>query len=369
MRRRRTLPIVLVVLLIAAAIALAVFLRRQAPPEPARLLPGADAFVFVNLKTVRSTDSLGDLAPVTHEPEYDQFIRETGFQFERDLDAVAFAVHYPSTQLGAPNPASSNPAQDQPRFSEVFVGHVEAERINNYLRKISRQQELYRGVKIFIIPLEGRTVRAAMLGVREVAVSNTDGTQVIHGMIDRYKKLASPFAGPQLLRSYYKKLPHDAIAWAIVSGPSGPPSAAAQLPSTVLGSEYRDLLTGSVILASLHYDKALQLRAAAYCPSEEKASRLADRMGIFLELFRGMQSNVGRGVGDQDVKQFFDSLRVEQQGKNAILTASVPVGFIKKAIAEGPPTTAAPAPPPPQPPAPSKGKNRKGRTGRSTKPK
>ena len=357
MRRRRALPIVLVVLLIAAAIALAVFLRRRAPPESARLLPGADAFVYVNLKEVRDTDSLGALAPVTHDPEYDQFIRETGFQFERDLDAVAFAVHYPSSTPGAVNPASGNPAQDQARFSEVFVGHVDAERLVAYLRKLSRQQEVYRGVQVFVIPLEGRTVRAAFLGVREVAVSNTEGAQVIHGIIDRYKKLASPFAGPQLLRAYYKKLPPDSLAWAIISGSSEQLPASTPLFSTILGNEYRDLLSGAVILTSLHYEKAIQLRADAFCPSEDKASRLADRLGIFLELFRGMQSNVGQGVGDQDVKKFFDSLRVEQQGNQAILTASVPVGFLKKVVAEGPPTTAAPAPA--SPPAARKSKTHK----------
>src|SRR5581483_1823841 len=356
-RRRRTLPIALAVLLIAAAIALAVFLRRRAPPEPARLLPGADAFVYVNLKEVRNSDSLGGLAPVTHDPDYDQFIRETGFQFERDLDAVAFAVHYPSPTPGAPNPATGNPALDQPRYSEVFVGHVDSERLTAYLRKISRQQETYRGVTIFVIPLEGRTVRAAFLGLREVAVSNTEGTQIIHGIIDRYKKLASPFAGPQLLRAYYKKLPHDALAWAIISGPSDQFATSSPLSSAIIGSEYRDLLSGAVILASLHYQNAVQLRAEAYCPTEDKASHLADRLGIFLELFRGMQSNVGQGLGDQDVKQFFDSLRVEQQGNEAILTASVPVGFIKKAVAEGPPATA-PAPEP-TPAAPPKRKNRK----------
>jgi len=356
-RRTRALPIVLAVLLMAAAIALAVFLRRRAPPEPARLLPGADAFVYVNVKAIRNADSLGNLAPVSHDPEYDQFIRETGFQFERDLDSAAFAVHYPSAQPGALNPATGNPAQDQPRFSEVFVGHVDADRVNAYLKKISRQQEIYRGVQIFVIPLEGRTVRAALLGVREVAVSNTEGTQAIHGIIDRYKKLASPFAGPQLLRAYYKKLPHDSLAWAIVTGPTGTLATPMQLPSTILGNEYRDLLSGAVILASLHYHDAVQLRAEAFCPSEDKASRLADRLGIFVELFRGMQSNLAPGVGDQDVKQFFDSLRVEQQGKQAILTASVPVGFIKKAVAEGPPA-AAPAPEP-TPAAPPKRKNRK----------
>src|SRR5690349_8389786 len=173
MRRRRTLPIALAVLLIAAAIALAVFLRRRAPPEPARLLPGADAFVYVNVKTIRSADSLGNVRPVAHDPEYDEFVRETGFEWERDLDSAAFAVHYPSAAPGSLNPASGNPAQDQPRFSDVFVGHVDAERITAYLKKISRQEELYRGVRIFIIPLEGRTVRVALLGVGEVAASTT----------------------------------------------------------------------------------------------------------------------------------------------------------------------------------------------------
>src|SRR5579864_7987405 len=350
-RRRRTLPIVLAVLLIAAAIALAVFLRRRAPPEPVRLLPGADAFVYINVKAIRGADALGNLAPVAHDPEYDEFVKETGFEFERDLDSAAFAVHYPSNAAGALNPATGNPAQDQPRFSEVFVGHVDAERITAYLKKISRQQELYRGVQIFIIPLEGRTVRVALLGVGEVAASNTEGTQVIHGIIDRYKKLASPFAGPQFLRAYYKKLPVGSLAWAIISGPSGSSSAPMQLPSTILGNQYQELLSGATILGSLHYDKAVLLRVEALCPSEDKAAHLADRLGIFLELFRGMQANVAQGVGDQDVKQFFDSLRVEQQGNEAILTASVPVGFIKKAVAEGPPATApapeaAPAPPP-----------------------
>lgn len=359
-RRRHTLPIVLAVLLFAAAIALAVFLRRRAPPEPARLLPGADAFVYINVKAIRGTDALGNLAPVAHDPEYDQFVKETGFEFERDLDSAAFAVHYPSTAPGSLNPATGNPAVDQPRFSEVFAGHVDAERITAYLKKISRQEELYRGVQIFIIPLEGRTVRVALLGVGEIAVSNTEGTQVIHGIIDRHKKLASPFAGPQFLRAYYKKLPPNSLAWAIINGPSGPLSGPMQLPSTILGNEYQEMLSGAVILATLHYDKAVLLRAEAVCPSEDRAAHIADRLGIFLELFRGMQSNVAQGVGDQDVKQFFDSLRVEQQGKEAILTASVPVGFIKKAIAEGPPAATAP-PPEPAPAAPPKPKSRKHR--------
>ena len=45
MRIRRRLPLISAVLIIAAALALAVVLRKHAPPEPARLLPGADCEV------------------------------------------------------------------------------------------------------------------------------------------------------------------------------------------------------------------------------------------------------------------------------------------------------------------------------------
>jgi len=54
---------------------------------------------------------------------------------------------------------------------------------------------------------------------------------------------------------------------------------------------------------------------------------------------------------------FFDSLKVEQSGDRAILTAAVPPGFIRKALSEAPPSTvmpAAPAPPPKEPLAPKR---------------
>src|SRR4249919_2240718 len=116
MRIRRRLPILFGVVLVIAAIALAVVLRKHAPPEPARLLPGADGYFYVNLKWIRRANVAGQMPDVPHEPEYEQFIQATGFQFERDLDQAAFAIHYPAINPGA-GPATPEPA----RFSEVFV--------------------------------------------------------------------------------------------------------------------------------------------------------------------------------------------------------------------------------------------------------
>src|SRR5258707_2134241 len=70
MRIRRRLPIPLAVLLIVAAVALIVTLRKHAPPEAARLLPGADGFFYINLEWIRKFNATGQLPPVSREPEY-----------------------------------------------------------------------------------------------------------------------------------------------------------------------------------------------------------------------------------------------------------------------------------------------------------
>ena len=149
MRIRRRLPLIIAVLAVIAAIIIVVELRKHAPPEPARLLPNADAFFYINLAWIRRVNVVNQLPPVSHDPEYERFIQETGFQFERDLDRAAVAVHYPPSQ----------PASGQVRFSEVIEGSIHAEKLAAYLRKNARSVDDYRSVEIFNIPLEGRTLR------------------------------------------------------------------------------------------------------------------------------------------------------------------------------------------------------------------
>src|SRR5258707_10251283 len=94
MRIRRRLPILFGVLLVIAAVALAVVLRKHAPPEPARFLPGADGFFYVNLQWMRRPDITGPLPSVPPDAQLTQFIQETGFPFRIDLDKAALSVHY-----------------------------------------------------------------------------------------------------------------------------------------------------------------------------------------------------------------------------------------------------------------------------------
>jgi hypothetical protein len=331
-RLRRSFPILLAVLLIAAALVAVVQLRRRAPPEPARLLPGADAFFYVNLKWLRTLKAIGQLPPVSHDPEYERFIQETGFQFERDLDEAAFAIHYPASwgngATGGPTP--------QPRFSEVFVGRIESQRLTAYLRKIASGVESFHSTDIYAIPLDGRTLRVAVLNVDSVAVSNHDDPAVIRGMIERSHKLASPFGGPALLRQYYKSLPVVSktlpvlkLAWFIgriepsATASLGGWSMLFQKPAPLVVSAYYPL-----------YSPSLHVRAEAFEGNSDDAQVLTDKVATFLTLFHAAEASVATKGADPDVKAFFDSLNVERHGDRAVLTAAIPSGFLKKVVAE-----------------------------------
>jgi hypothetical protein len=346
MRIRRRLPILLAVLLIAAAVALIVTLRKHAPPEAARLLPGADGFFYLNLKWIRTFNATGQLPPVSREPEYQKFVEETGFQFERDLDQAAFAIHYPQS-WGNGTAGSAT----ELRFSEVFVGKIDSGRLTAYLKKLSSSIDDYRGFDIYNIPLEGRTVRVTILSYDSVAVSNHPSPDIIHGVIDRSRKLASPFGGPWLLRKFYGKVPLASLSFAILRVTPEMSSLGG------LGSWSLLFPKPAVAVVSARYLRALHLRAEAFTDSEADAQAITEKTAAFLSLFHAAESSVGAQGTDADVKTFFDSLKVEQSGDRAILTATVPPGFIRKVFAEAPPDTlspAAPATPPKEAPAPKR---------------
>jgi hypothetical protein len=348
MRLRRRLPVLLTVALVIAAVALMVVLRKHAPPEPARLLPAADGFAYINLQWMRRANITGELPAVPHDPDYERFINATGFQFERDLEEAAIAVHYPES-IAAAVPGQPN----ESRFSEVFVGKIQGERLRAYLTNLSHSVENYRAVDIYSIPVEARTVRVAILGVDTVAASNYPDPAVIRGIVDRSRKLASPFGGPALLRQYYPSVPLASLAWTVFRIQPRADRAAA-IPSNLSFL----FAQPAVVVASVRYIRALHLRAVAFTGSEEEARRLTEQLNTFLNLFHSLDHTTAPSATDADVKAIFDSLQVEQEKDRALLTATVPVGFIRKALAEAPTVL---QPPPPAPPPPAKKHKRKPR--------
>jgi hypothetical protein len=326
MRIRRSLPIILVVLAVAAAVTMAVVLRKHAPPEPARLLPDADGFAYVNLQWMRRINVLGQLPPVQHEPEYDRFIQATGFDFERDLEQAAVAVHYPN----AAHPSSL----EDVRFSYVVIAKINGELLRQYLQKISSSIDSYRSVNIYNIALEGRVGRVAILGVDTIAASNHPDPQVIRGIVDRSRKLASPFAGPRLLRQFYKKVPLASLGWAIFRvEPAAGQTTSAPSPAGWAAFVFSK---PAVVVTSARFLGAVHFRAEAFTADEDEAKQVTERVGTFLDLFHAGENTLNPSGTDADVKTALADLKIEHERDRAILTASVPPEFLRKALAEAP---------------------------------
>ncbi len=333
MRIRRAFPIALAVVVVAAAVTLAVELRKHAPPEPARLLPGADAFLYADFGWVRKASSGKPFFandPVSHDPEYERFIQETGFDFERDLDAAAFAVHYPQAWPGG----GTGGAASEPRFSEVFTGRFDESKCLAYLKRTAQSVENYHSVDIFTIPIYGRSFSIAILGADTVAASNHDDPAVIRGMVDRSRRLASPFGGPALLRRYYKRVQLASPVWIVAHvEPQSPgfeewSSLFPKPADLVISASYNPLHL------PLRAD-VLHLRAEAETGSAEDALNLTNKVSVFLAMFHSAEVSVGSPGTDADVKTLFDSLQVRQEDNRAVLVATVPVGVFRK-LAESP---------------------------------
>ena len=272
------------------------------------------------------------MPPVSREPEYQKFVEATGFQFERDLDQAAS----PSTirRAGPGVPPDRRPNRASPRSSSAKSTPA-ADRIS---KEISSSIEDYHGFDIYNIPLEGRTVRVVMLSYDSVAVSNHPDPNVIRGVLDRSRKLASPFGGPWLLRKFYRKVPLASLSFAILRMKPEMSSLGG------LGSWGLLFPKPAVAVISARYLRALHLRAEAFTDSDADAHAITEKTSAFLSLFHAAEGSVGAHGTDSDVKAFFDSLKVEQSGDRAILTAAVPPGFIQKALAEARPNATAPAP-------------------------
>ena len=320
--RKRTLYSLLLMLALVVALIAAVWLRKAAPPEAARLLPESDAIVYLNLRPLRAATHL-ERTPVTRSPEYQHFVDATGIVPERDLDAAAFALHRMDDPNGPNGPVA---------FSEVFEGRFDGARLGRYLAGMASSQEEYAGHIIYTLPIEGRSLRIAQLGYDTLAASNMPSTEQIHAMLDRYRASASPFSGSSLLEARYRDVPLLTSAWAI--GHIGLPfSERGRI--TVFGLRL-PLPEDTTFVASLGLGLGtLHLRIEQIAPSEEDAARSASALDALMLIAQAIPPRFMAQSDDaetQAMRQFIASMHIEQHKERAVLTANMPVALLKKLV-------------------------------------
>ena len=288
MRKRTLIPLLIAVILLCALGAM-LYLRAKAPPEAARLLPESDAIAYLNLKSIRSATHF-DQTSIQRSPDFQQFIDATGIVPERDLDAVALALHR------MPNPNGPN---GPVAYSEVFIGRFDGVRLDHYLASIASAQETYTGRTIYTIPIETggpstRNLRIAQLGYDVIAASNMPTPEQIHSMLDRFHSGALSTPGSSLLAARYHEVPLLSEAWGI--GHIGLPFSDNGLIS-VLGLQL-PLPEDTDFVASLRYTAAahvlsggaVHLRIEEIAPDPASAHSTVEALTTLLNILRGIGS-------------------------------------------------------------------------------
>jgi hypothetical protein len=273
--------------------------------------------LYFNLRPLRAYTHF-DRNQVEHDPQYQAFIDATGFEFERDLDEVAFALHR------QPNPLGPNGAM---AFSEVFLGHIDGQKLSTYLASIATQTEQYAGHTIYAIPSNGRTVRVALLGYDMVAASNTPTTEQIHSMLDRYRTAALPFSGSSLLTAHYSEVPLLSAAWGI--GRINVPLKSDGI--RILGFQF-PIAINTTFIGSVRWAGSLKLRIEEIAPTAMAATASADMIATALTIGRAAENNLPSAMTNPDLRDLLNTADIEHKNDRAVLTATLPVALLQKLI-------------------------------------
>ncbi len=335
--RKRTRYSLLLMLALIAALTIALILRKVAPPEAARLLPEADAIVYINIKPLRAATRF-DRNPVPRAGDYQQFIDATGIVPERDLDAAAFALHRMDDPNGPNGPVG---------YSEVFEGRFDGQRLAHYLSSIATAKESYAGHDIFTIRISDgsatRPLRITQLDYDSLAVSNMPTVEQIHSILDRHRAGASPFSGSSLLSARYRDVPTFSSAWGI--GHIGLPFSDRGFVS-VLGLRL-PLPEDTTFVASLRYLGVLHLRIEQIAPTDADAARSTQTLTTMLALLRTVeqtQAEMAPESTDSAFRAMSASMKIEQHKDRAVLTANIPLELLKQLTAPNSNATLTPIP-------------------------
>jgi len=128
----------------------------------------ASAVIYANFAELRQGEILNSIsswsAAATTDADYKQFVNETGFNYEKDLDQVAVAVKNRGTVRN---------------YFVLVGGGFDRRKIEAYLRK-NGSSESKNGREIFHLAasVPGRTITVAFLSDRRIALTDSDDLNV-----------------------------------------------------------------------------------------------------------------------------------------------------------------------------------------------
>ena len=293
----------IVLSLVAAATAVTYHLVMR-PGRSVYLLPDGNFMAYINFKPMRLMNV--DTNPVTANPEYQQFVNETGLRPDRDLENIAISAH-----------ADGGPSGDA---AIIVTGTFDQQRLSGYVQKQSGvQTETYGSKTIFSTSAKDQTARFCVLNSKMVALTVGPTAESMHAIID---KSAGSGSAPDLYENYYSDVPSASVMWAIVRVPSSAVTDPA--PSRM----NLDFLKNSVTIVSARYTGSLTLRGEFIAENQTDATNIFQAVNGFLAMSKLAG---GQRQNDPDVTAVMNSIEVKQNGNHVVVSAVVPQDLIQKA--------------------------------------
>lgn len=293
--------IVLSLVAVATAVAVHVVMR---PGRSVYLLPDGNVIAYINFTPMHFMSM--DTRPFTADPEYQQFVNETGLHVDRDLENIAISAS-----------ADGGPSGD---MAIIVTGTFDQQRLSGFVQKQEgMRRETYGGKTIFSVPENYQTARFCVLDSKMVALTVSPTAESMHAIID---KSAGSGSAPYLFESYYSDVPFASAMWAIVRVPSS------AVPASASGGMNLNFLKNSVTIVSVRYTGSLRLRG------EFIAENQADAANIF-QAVNGLvaMSKLAGGPqqSDPDVTAMMNSIEVKQDGNHVVVSIVVPQEVLQKA--------------------------------------
>jgi hypothetical protein len=246
--------------------------------------PGASAVLFADFDELRPAPFIGHfyawLPKPQADPEYAQFVKDTGFDYERDLDRIAIAV----VRRG----------KESTLFA-LIDGKFDLEKIPVYGSR-SETAASHGGYKIFSVPMTGspKKISFAFLSKDRIALTDAADLGIFLNVKNRNEDAVE-------WRTRFERLAGSPI-FAVIRQDAGAGSAlAAEAPAGLRSPQLSSLLDQLqwITLAGKPDNELLRVVAEGECATDRTVQQLAD-------LLHGVVILAQAGLNDAKTRQHLD---------------------------------------------------------------
>jgi hypothetical protein len=230
------------------------------------LMPGdASAILYADVSDLRQSPFVEQLLSWAPKPQtdadYAQFVRDTGFDYERDLDRLVIATYKKSQRS---------------TLLAVATGRFDKKKIANYAQQHGKILLTAENKKMFVVPMTDSTSTLFFTFLRDDEIAITDD----ESGPDKFRELSRPDTRRVEWQPRFERLTGSPIFAVLQQNAATGDALAAQAPGGLRSPQLSALLNQLqwITLAGVPAGTSLRVVTECESPSDADARQLADML-------------------------------------------------------------------------------------------